>query len=180
MCFEELTKRLRPKLKAIAKSLNNRYSAFDDEDLYQEAVIHLWGKCSSGEFDDKTNSFILQGCYFFLKNHIRKIYKKIDHNSLSLNNALNDEGSSFENILSCPKNGQRLDDIESSLLAENIYKFLTHREREIFSLSLKDLSTREIGKKLRISHVMVIKIRKGIRNKCQPLMEEIIKGYQRG
>ena len=61
----------------------------------------------------------------------------------------------------------------SKLLMENVCDRLTKREEDIFVLSLDDWTTREIGKKLGISHVMVVKIKKRIKRKCRDLREEI-------
>jgi hypothetical protein len=40
------------------------------------------------------------------------------------------------------------------------------------------LTVRQIGQKLGISHVMVVKLKGKIKDKCGRLKEEIISGYQ--
>ncbi len=40
--FEHLIRRISPTLKRITHCLNGHHSFFDDKDLYQEALIHLW------------------------------------------------------------------------------------------------------------------------------------------
>lgn len=77
MGFEELIKKLSPKLTRITYRLNGRFSFFNHEDLYQESLIHLWLKFKQGDLSDKTESYILQGCYFHLKNYIRKNCNKV-------------------------------------------------------------------------------------------------------
>ena len=72
MAFEELVKRLSPTLKRITYRLNGHFTFFNDEDLFQEALVRLWQDFNAGKLDDKTDSYILQGCYFHLKNYIRK------------------------------------------------------------------------------------------------------------
>ena len=46
---------------------------------------------------------------------------------------------------------------------------LTDRERYVFGLYLQGLTTREIGNRLNVSHVMVVKIEKRISEKCRHL-----------
>ena len=97
MCFEDLLKKISPVLKRITYRLNGHYAFFNDEDLYQEALIHLWQDYQGGKLQDKTDSYILQGCYFYLKNYLRKA--KIKAGWISLE-ALNDEeGVSLEEKL---------------------------------------------------------------------------------
>jgi len=64
--------------------------------------------------------------------------------------------------------------INENLLKEDVGKKLTSREKEIFELLFSDFTTREIGEKLHISHVMVIKVKKKIRNRCRKFKSEII------
>jgi RNA polymerase sigma factor (sigma-70 family) len=49
---------------------------------------------------------------------------------------------------------------------------LDEREKEIVRLSAEGLTVREIGSRLGISHVMVVKMRKKIRIKCRALAAE--------
>lgn len=64
MTFEGLVKKINPKIKAIASRLDGRYTSFSDDDLYQEALIRLWQKFNDQKLDDKTESYIVQGCSF--------------------------------------------------------------------------------------------------------------------
>lgn len=173
MEFEGLMRRVDFKLWGIAKKLDGRYTAFDDNDLHQQALLHLWEKNKEGEFEDKTDSFILQGCFFFLKNHIRKIHKTIDRNTSSLNTSLDDKGTTLEDLLPSISKDKVLGEIEAKLLYEGIYTMLDNRERVVFSLSLDDISGRQIAKKLGISHVMVGKIKRKIINRCKPFINEL-------
>jgi RNA polymerase sigma factor (sigma-70 family) len=174
MKFEELVKKLAPKLKAIAIRLNGKYTVFDHDDLYQEALVYLWQEWQKGEICDKTDSFILQGCFYFLKNYIRKAYKKIDSSSVSLNESLNEANEVLEDVLSLDNMDRVFEPIEERLLVEDVERNLNKREKEILSLLLEGFTTREIGKRFGISHVMVVKIKKRIRNKCRLLRNEII------
>ncbi|MCX5704439.1 MAG: hypothetical protein NT066_08150 [Candidatus Omnitrophica bacterium] len=100
MSFEILLKRISPTLKRIAYRLNGHFSFFNDEDLYQEALIHLWLDFKEGKLSDKTDSYILQGCYFYLKNYIRKNYDKANLISLEKQNNQECEDFDLENVLS--------------------------------------------------------------------------------
>jgi len=173
MDFQELTRRISPKLKAIAKKLDGRYTSFDEDDLYQEALLSLWRKHQNGQLDDKTDSFILQGCFFFLKNYIRKIYKTIDAKSVSLYSFIHEEEQTLGDILPAPDSEQYFKDTEAKILLENIYCKLFDRERKILELLIDNIPTRNIGRKFGISHVMVIKIKNKIQNKCARIEKEI-------
>jgi len=166
MVFEELVKRLSPKLKRITYKLNGHFSFFNDEDLYQEALINLWQDFCLGKLDNKTDSYILQGCYFHLKNYIRKARDKA--NLVSLNAMIEEEGRNLEEILCLENPEPCLADLENKILMGQIQNNgLTQREKEIFYLSLEGVTIREIGKKLGISHVMVVKIKKNLRKKLE-------------
>ena len=98
MSFEELSKKLSPTVKRIAYKLNGRYRSFSHDDLYQEAFLHLWNNFNSGKLSDKTDSYILQGCYFHLKNYIRKVNENPNVISLDMPVGQEEGGSSLEEI----------------------------------------------------------------------------------
>ena len=97
MSFDHLITRISPTLKRITHRLNGHHSFFDDEDLYQEAVIHLWLHYKQGSLSDKTDSYILQGCYFHLRNYLRKVQDKVP--VLSINTGVGEDGTKLEDIL---------------------------------------------------------------------------------
>ena len=169
--FIDLVKRVSVKLKAIAGKLDGKYTTFNDEDLYQEALLHLWCQYTKEELHNKTDSFILQNCYFFLKNYIRKTYKKVDRNSFSMD-AVRDN-CPLENILPFVDRREVSSFLDTELLTGEVRERLTNRERGILSLALDGLSKREIGRRFGISHVMVIKIEKGIKEKCRVLKDNV-------
>ncbi len=169
MEFEKLLKKISPKLRAISRKLNRKNSFFNDDDLYQEAVLYLWDKCQQQETEDKTESYLLQGCYYYLQNYLRKARKKVDLNSVSLNNFVDEQDHTFEQVLSLPV--QQFDPLAVSLLAEEVKSRLTEREQKVFSLFLEGFTIREIGRRLGVSHVMVVKIENKIRLKCQEMEE---------
>jgi len=163
MPFEELVQRINPTLKRITRKLNNNFPFFNDEDLYQEALINLWMKYSEGTLDDKTDSYILQGCYYYLRNHLRKIHDHADY--LSLDSPVNEEGLKLADII-YSKDQSPFDVLESNIDIENTAEeSLTEREKQILIYLLEGMSMREIGTRFSISHVMVLKIRNRIREK---------------
>ncbi|MDD4955090.1 MAG: sigma-70 family RNA polymerase sigma factor [Candidatus Omnitrophica bacterium] len=171
--FEDLITKISPKLRAIARKLDGRYTSFDDDDLYQEALFSLWEKYNENKLSDKTDSYILQGCLFFLKNHIRKVYKKIDAKSVSLNAVINEDEGTLEDVLASRCIDPGAGSFECSLLLKDIYAKLSDQEKKVADLSINDTTVREIGKRLGISHVMVVKIRNRIKSKCETIRKEI-------
>jgi RNA polymerase sigma factor (sigma-70 family) len=163
MNFESLVKKISPTLKRIAHKLNGHYTFFDDEDLYQEALMHLWVDFGEGSLKDKTDSYILQGCYYHLKNYIRKTQDNVP--LLSLTTPMGEDGRTIEESL--PSDETNLfDNLDSKLQLEMAEeKYLTEREKEVLSLLMDGMSMREVGSKIGISHVMVLKIRNRIKEK---------------
>ncbi|MDD5495569.1 MAG: sigma-70 family RNA polymerase sigma factor [Candidatus Omnitrophica bacterium] len=174
--FETLVNRITPTLKRITHRLNGHFTFFDDDDLYQEAVTYLWPLFQRGRLGDKTDSYILQGCYFHLKNYIRtsmdkakliSIYKIIDADETELGAVL------------AAKETPDPENLEYKiLLKESDRMGLTEKERRVISYSLEGLTTREIGDRLGVSHVMVLKIKGKIKHKLRIFRNEYRRGYQ--
>lgn len=176
--FEILAKRLSTTLRRIAGKLDGNFSFVDDQDLFQEALIHLWSRFKTGELDDKTDSYILQGCYFHLRNYIRKTRDSAV--LLSLSTIPDEDGAVFEEALAA-KNAASYDEVEGSLQVEAMAgSGITQREKDVLSFSLEGLTTREIGKKLGISHVSVVKIRNKIKERYERLNGAPMAGKGKG
>jgi RNA polymerase sigma factor (sigma-70 family) len=174
MYFEELVKKISPKLKGISYRLNGGHHFFSDRDLYQEALLHLWQNFKKGLLEDKTDSYILQGCYFHLKNYIRKNTKKVC--LVSLRDEKKDEENSVleDTIVDDFNKSKYLDYLNDKLLVEIIQNNgLKPREKEILHFYAQGLTTREIGQRLGISHVRVVKLTKRIRQKCYRYLDNI-------
>lgn len=170
MAFENLMTRISPTLKRITHRLNGHHAFFNDEDLFQEALIHLWVHYREGSLSDKTDSYILQGCYFHLKNYLRKVQEKAI--VLSLSTGTGEDGVRIEEFLAADGT-TAFDYLESRMEVEaREEKYLTDREKTILSLLFEGMSMREIGAKLGISHVMVLKIRNKIKDKYVRFNEE--------
>jgi RNA polymerase sigma factor (sigma-70 family) len=162
MKFEFMVKRLSPTLKRITKRLNGHHSYFDEEDLYQEALSHLWGAFRQGSIDDKTDSYILQGCYYHLKNHLRKVRENAIF--ISLSEPVGEDGTSWEEIIPSDESSS-FARLEQKLKLQAIRDACaSDRDLQVLKLLMEDLSVREVGARLGISHVMVLKIRNRIRD----------------
>lgn len=162
--FEDYRKRLSPTLRRIARRLNGHFSFFDEEDLFQEAITHLWLLSKADKLAGNTDSYILQGCYFHLRNLLRKITDKAKLVSLY---SLSENGdASLEEKLAAKDPADKKEMEERVFLASAAVDSLTAREKRALSLLLNGMTVREIGSKMGISHVMVIKLRKQIQEKC--------------
>jgi len=164
--FEGLTKQMTSHLKKMSKDLagNLKTDFIDAEDIFQEALVYLWMEFKNGRLKDKNKSYILKGCYFYLKNFLRKV----DNHQitfLSLFSLISDEGeTTLEEVLYDDFSLE--EDLNTKFLIEKIRNNgLTKREKEVFELLLEGYTTRQIGKKLKISHVRVIRIYKNIGKK---------------
>lgn len=156
--------------------MNGHFTFFDDDDLCQEALFHLWKLFQDGKLDDKTDSYILQGCYFHLKNYIRKSMDKVNFSSLE--SPVDEDGTMLEEIIAS-SGPLPTDQVEDKVLSEEVQKsLLDRRELNIVDMSMEGLTVRQIGERLGISHVAVIKSRKKIRVKCEKLRYELRIGYQ--
>jgi len=166
MHFEELVNRISPKLKGITYRLNSRSTFFNDEDLFQEALIHLWHDFGDGKLADKTDSYILQGCYFYLKNYLRKQNSR--YRLVSLEQAIDDEDTAFEDFLADENAASLFDQLNAKMVTEAIRNNgLTTKEKDILFLYADGLTTREIGARFGVSHVSIVKAMNMIRHKCK-------------
>ena len=152
--YEELIKKINPHLKFISKSFKNNLRYISSDDILQELYFDIWQKWSSGKLKNKNISYIKHGCYFFLKNFSRKYSEKIrvipDYNTELL----------AKKTLVAQKNliERKIDD--AIFIKQISDSHFSMRDKEIIELTLKNYSTREIGKKIGISHSRVIQIQK--------------------
>lgn len=161
IAFETLVRRLSPTLKAIAHRLDGRLSFADDQDLFQEGLLHLWTQFTAGNLSDKTDSYVLQGCYYHMRNYVRKTRDKAI--LMSMSGTPEGEDFTLEESLA----GQDLstqNDVDETLHIEAIVESgMSRRERDVLLLSLEGMTTREIGSRLGVSHVSVVKTRNRIK-----------------
>jgi RNA polymerase sigma factor (sigma-70 family) len=174
MSFEELHQKLSPTIKRIAYKLNGHYRSFNHDDLYQEATMHLWSSFLNGRLSDKTDSYILQGCYFHLKNYIRKVNER--SNIVSINAALNvNDEATVENVLgeywACDDCRH---DLHNKFLAQSIRdNGFNPKEKRLLAYFSQGLTTRDIGKRMGVSHVSIVKMRQKIRVKSKKHLDRI-------
>jgi len=179
MCrtFDEMVKKLSPVIHRITYRLNGHFTFFNDDDLYQEALSHLWVLYGKGVLNDKTESYILQGCYFHLKNYIRKTMDKAT--TISINELIGDGEVTLGETIAASNESEEYNEVEASILSKNAaLDSLSDREKEVLRLSLDGLTVREIGSRLGVSHVMVVKIKARIKEKCKALKNPETMRYQ--
>lgn len=172
MTFEELLKILTPTLKRIVYKLRFLNGSWDSDDLFQEAVVHLWKEFENGTLTNKTKSYVLQGCYFYLRNYIRTQSDKARLVSADAPRTQENEESPFEQlmVLESPIDTREL--AHCDMLIEAIRNNgLTAREKEVFLFALEGLTTREIGARMGISHVRVVRLSACMREKCKKHMD---------
>lgn len=160
MRFKAVFERISPKLRGVAHRHNGHGRFIDENDLYQEMCMHLWGRYKNGVPDGFNDSYIIKGCEFHILNYLRK--EKESAPTISLEEPINDDGDTLKDIV--PDRGEALGRvIDKEITIEEIKNNgFSKREKEVFSLLLKGYTVREIGKLLGISHVMVIKLKKKI------------------
>ncbi len=165
MSFEALIERISPTLQRITQKLNGRFSFMDHDDLFQEALLHLWIDFQSGQVDDKTDSYVLQGCYYHLRNYIRKMQ---DNATLvSFASVQDEEGARLEEIIESDEIAA-FDYVDGKMQVEALLKAgMTEREQEVLALTMEGVTTREIGSILGVSHVSVVKTRNRIKERWQ-------------
>ena len=167
MSFDVLMKRISPTLQRITQKLNGHFTFMDHEDLFQEALLHLWADFQGGALDDKTDSYLLQGCYYHLKNYIRTVQDKAP--LVSLNDMVDEEAVRLEEILEA-EDVAVFDYVDGKMQVEALLESgLTQRERDVLALSMEGMTTREIGQKLGISHVAVVKVRNKLKGRYERL-----------
>ena len=161
--FEDLIRKLSPTLRRITHKLNGHFTFFDEDDLFQEALENLWISYNNNKLSDKTDSYVLQGCYFYLKNYIRTTLDKAKLVSLQ---KLTEEGDSSVEAFLGYEDHRIEENVENKAILESeAVRRMTGRERAILKLSMDGMTVREIGQKIGVSHVMVIKIRKNMRKR---------------
>lgn len=170
--FERFLARLSPRLKAIAFKLNRGFYSMDNQDLFQEAVIFLWKNFRRDGFSGKTDSYILQGCYFHLQNFIRLSKDRISRVSIDAETS----GNPAERAdIADTRYLEFFTALDARLLADIICNNgLADREKKLLPLFAEGLTTREIGSRVGISHVRVVKIKKEIGNKCRKYLDRHI------
>ncbi|MDD5687430.1 MAG: sigma-70 family RNA polymerase sigma factor [Elusimicrobia bacterium] len=168
MEFKKVLEEFYPKLRGIARKFNGYLQFVDEDDLLQEMSIYLLEKWEQDKFKGKTESYLMQGCWFHIKNYLRTVNDKV--NIVSIDEPINSDGTTLNEII--PDNSQLLSEIIAYKIYIKIVKAngLTKREKEVLVFCLNGYTLREIGNKLKISFVRVARIRKNICKKWSSKM----------
>lgn len=171
MEFEELYKRVSPRLKRIAGFYNGRSYSFDRDDLYQEMANHLWNHFKEGVPEGLNDSYIIKGCEFHILNYMRKEKEKVY--KVSMEAPINENGDTLRETLS--DGAESLDSrVDKKMLVDHIMNNgFSDREKEIFKLLLEGYTVREAGEKIGISHVMVVKLKNRLVNNMRQKVTKI-------
>ena len=156
--FHEMSYRINPVLKNIAAKLDRHHAIIDRDDLIGESMLYLWMEYMKGKLEDKTDSFILQGCYFHLSNYLRK--KCVKPTEASLDQLTNDEDTDLHDIIAYSEPGNSDDDyMHAKLIMYGLYgKLIDNRQMKILKMYCDGYTTRDIGKKFNLSHVRVSRL----------------------
>ncbi|MFC1632345.1 helix-turn-helix transcriptional regulator [Candidatus Omnitrophota bacterium] len=165
MDYQALRQKLAPVLKAIAIRLSGQSAFIDQDDLYQEMSIYLWEKYGSGVPAGINDSYIVNGCKYHILNYLRKNRDNV--HLLRLDQAGNEEQLNLADIL--PQPGESMHrQLDKRLTFEEIRNNgFSQREKQILVYLAQGLTVREVGRKLGISHVMVVKHKKSLIDKWQ-------------
>ena len=160
MRFTELYKRIMPVLRNIARARNGHGTWIDEDDLFQEMCIYAWKEYGSGVPEGINESYIIQGCRYHLMNYIRTSRRKTV--MASLEESVDEHGTLLKDMI--PERTRSAE--EAAQISEFVDTVMrgafTRREKEVFNLLRKGYTVREAGNILHISHVMVLKIRRGL------------------
>ena len=172
MNFEVFLNTMAPKLRQIALKFRRSVRFADEEDLLSEMTSFLWENWKRHVFADKTESYILQSCYFHLRNYLRTAREKrgmvsIDEDGESALQSREGDDDSFSLKEMLP---DRSTDVSSISEGNALYEKIMNNgfkpvEKEIVRLLCDGFTVREIGRRLAISHAMVVKYKKNISDK---------------
>ncbi|OGS43130.1 MAG: hypothetical protein A2539_10065 [Elusimicrobia bacterium RIFOXYD2_FULL_34_15] len=173
MNFEKFLKEVKVELGQIAFKFSRYNNYMDEDDLLSEMVLHLWKRWYERGFNNKTKSYVIQSCYFYLRNYLR-INEDKKCRFINIDECIGDDGLSYEEII--PDNSVPiLESIEENTIFQKISNNgLSSIEREIFKLLYDEYTVREIGEMLSISHTMVIKHKKNILKKVSKYYDYLL------
>lgn len=165
MEFSELFRRIKRRLRMLARKHKRPGSFFDEEDLYQEMCSYLWCTFKDGVPAYMNDTYIIRGCEFYILNYLRTQREKVI--KVSLEEEINEEGDTFKEILA-DRQEALASNVDKKMLIDHILNDgFSKREKEVFSLLIKGHTVREAGRMLGISHVMVVKLKSRIIRKYQ-------------
>lgn len=155
-----------PILYKISGNIGKLPQWVDREDIVSHMLFDLWKKWEKGKLDDKTTSYIFRSCWFAAQNYLRTLRDKIS--PLSLDKPVNEEGTPLIEFIEDDSSFFWKIQVRQSI--NKLEEGLTPREKEVFQLQKQEYTTREIGKRLEISHVRVVKIQHNIKKKAYAMV----------
>jgi RNA polymerase sigma factor (sigma-70 family) len=158
LLFNAILQRISQNLMNLARKFRGYCLFVDKDDLYQEMSLHLWDRYKKGELAGKTNAYLIQSCKFHIMNYLRK--KKDNVLLTSIDEIVSESGETLKDNLPDTERKPILEDINDDIAIESITKNASLKEKKIIDLLYKGFTTREIGDRLGISHVMVVKHKK--------------------
>jgi len=159
-----------PTLYTISGKIGKLPQWVDREDVVSQMLFDLWEKWKRGELQNKPTSYIFRNCWFAAQNYRRTSKDKIL--ALSLDKPVDEEGTPLITLIEDDSSFFQTIEIKQSIC--KLKEKLTQREKEVFHLQKQEYTTREIAKKLGISHVRVVRIQQNIRKKAR----QSYRGYQ--
>jgi RNA polymerase sigma factor (sigma-70 family) len=146
----------RQKLWRIVRQLSGDSAA--PEDLLQEALVHLWQQ--EVERPGQTESWYLQSCRFHLLNYLNRGCSVDSFKRRQDRCPSNEEIELVESFSSKHRDGESpLDSVCALDIIELLSKKLNPREQDILAHLVAGAGSREIARKLSISHQSVSKHR---------------------
>jgi len=131
------------------------------EDLLQEALVHLWATeiARAGQ----TRSWYLQSCKFHLLHYLAAGRSVDSAKRRDGQMWLADNGNTTDSFVDDTDSGESVLDLVSARdILSLLSPHLNNQERAVLECFAEGLRLREIGRKLNISHTMVIRHRRRI------------------
>ncbi len=131
------------------------------EDLLQEALVHLW--VTEIARAGQTRSWYLQSCKFHLLHYLAAGRSVDSAKRRDGQMWLADNGNTTDSFVDDTDSGESVLDLVSARdILSLLSPHLNNQERAVLECFAEGLRLREIGRKLKISHTMVIRHRRRI------------------
>ncbi len=127
--------------------------------------MHLWNNFKHGLPEGINLTYVIRGCLFHMLNYLRK--QRQGACLISLDKPVNEEGGTLGDVLPDEHKSSHSYVDARITIGDIKNNGFTRREKQVFCLLLCDYTTREIGRKLGISHVRVTKIKNRLVEKWQ-------------
>ena len=147
------------------------------DDLLQEALIHLW--LTELARAGQTRSWYLQSCKFHLRHYLES-GRSIDSQKRRAGQLLPDDVDGDDELLDQIDSGHSfLDYVSARDIISLLSRHLLPPEKAVLDCLADGLGAREIGRKLKVSHTLVIKQRRKIASLLRKLERPSLRFCQR-